>query len=202
MLGVRNVSKEERYANYALRLRSLLERTRGMSTAEPAPSRCVNLNLESYESKIGERLESLGKSIAALKQRMENGEENSHDDQLAKTPTPTGDPVLEVEEEVDERVPALPFGKESILLILPLVTASLRSVNYAVSKIYAMRFLTDLSRYLDDEVVLQRILPHLVNVLMEACRPASPAQEYASVMSSVRAESKVERRPFDASPAC
>ena len=185
MLGVRNVSKEERYANYALRLQSLLERVRGMSTSEPAPNRCINFNLDGYESQIGERLASLEKSIAALKQRMESGEDASHDDQLTKTPTPTGDPVLEVEEEVDERVPALPFGKESILLILPLVTASLRSVKYAVSKIYAMRFLTDLSHYLDDEVVLHRILPHLVNVLMEACRPVSPTSEYASVMSEV-----------------
>ena len=192
MLGVRNVSKEERYAHYALRLQSLLERVRGMSTAEPAPNRCVSLNLDGYESKIGERLASLEKSIAALKQRMESGEDAAHDDQLAKTPTPMGDHVLEVEEEVDERVPALPFGKESILLVLPLVTASLRSVKYAVSKIYAMRFLTDLSRYLDDEVVLHRILPHLVNVLMEACRPVSPTSEYASVMSEVREGNKTE----------
>ncbi|CBK25338.2 uncharacterized protein [Blastocystis hominis] len=107
------------------------------------------------------------------------------DARIALTPTPMGDHVLEVEEEVDERVPALPFGKESILLVLPLVTASLRSVKYAVSKIYAMRFLTDLSRYLDDEVVLHRILPHLVNVLMEACRPVSPTSEYASAIRCI-----------------
>ena len=202
MLGVRNVSKEERYANYAMRLQSLLERTRGMSSSEAAPNRCINFNLDGYESKIGERLSSLKKSIAELKQRMESGEENSHDDQLAKTPTPTGEAMLEVEEEIDERVPALPFGKESILLILPLVTASLRSVNYAVSKIYAMRFLTDISRYLDDEVVLQRILPHLVNVLTEACRPTSPTPEYASVMSNVGMSERIEPRRFDALRAC
>lgn len=179
------MGKEERYMAYATHLQSLLERNRGMSTSEVSSNRFVEMNLDNYESKINERLTSLEKSIAALKQRMENEEDNTHDDQLAKTPTPVGDVIVENEEEQDEKVPSLPYGKESILLILPLVTSSLRNVNYALSKILAMRFLTDISPYLDDSVILQRILPHLVHVLTTACRSSSPSTEYASVMSCV-----------------
>ena len=133
------------------------------------------------------RLQALQEGIAALQSHIEDSEKPHQDDQVLRTPTPLDDSCLG-EEEVEEKVAAQNHGEECLVLILPLLTASLRHVKYAASKMLAMSLLTDLAKYLSNDVILQRILPPIMSVLSEGDGSANAQHEedYASVLSLVR----------------
>ena len=61
----------------------------------------------------------------------------------------------------------------------------MHNARFAEAKMAAISFLADLTQYLDDSVILQRVLPFLVNVLTEANdgQFVKSETEYASVMS-------------------
>ena len=184
MLGVSNGSKEERYAYLGDLLESILDQSTGqVETGEVLRQMPEPRDPNEYKYK----LQQLQEGIIALQRKIENNEEvGKKDDQTLKTPTPFDTqniPATPMEEDAVEEPCYL--GKECMVVLLPLLTASMRSVRFAQSKMIAMSMLTDFTQYLSDDVILQRVLPHFVNILNEASsnRMKGNDEEYACVIS-------------------
>ena len=105
---------------------------------------------------------------------------------MLRSPTPMEEEDA-CEETAEEPLSAKAHGEECVVLLLPLLTASLRQVKYVASKMLAMSMLTDLTKYLSNDVILQRVLPPIMNVLSEGDghENVEHEEEYASVMSLV-----------------
>ena len=185
MLGVKNEQKEEEYTFMCSQLSEILASERQLKTQQSVVQNVTPEPHQPDEFKI--RLQALQEGIAALQSHIEESEKPHQDDQILRTPTPMEESCL-CEEEMDETVPEKNRGEECVVLILPLLTASLRHVKYAVSKMLAMSLLTDLAKYLNNDVILQRILPPIMSVLSEGDGSANAQHEedYASVLSLVR----------------
>lgn len=194
MLGVSNDSKEERYAY----LGDLLELILDQSSKNPLEAGEVLRQMPEPRdpNEYKRRLQQLQEGILALQRKIENNEEvGKKDEQSLRTPTPFENqhlPLTPMEEDTVGEPCYL--GKESMVVLLPLLTASMRSVRFAQSKMIAMSMLTDFTQHLSDDVILQRVLPHFVNILNEASsnRMKGKDEEYACVISlAVRSITKI-----------
>ena len=184
MLGVCNASKEEQY-NY---LADVLEGILSKPAMESPSTQVIDQTPEIHDpSEYKNRLQELQEGILALQHKIESNEEvGKSDDQCMKTPTPFDDHFSPVEEK-EERCEPCEGGNECIILLLQLLTASMRNVHYAESKMLAILLLTDFTKYLSDNVILQRVLPHIVNVLQEGNEKIMKGlpEEYSCVLSQV-----------------
>lgn len=181
MLGVKNTSKEEHYAYLAGILESVLNQTASRDSVTEVVHQTPELrDPNAYK----QQLLQLQEGILALQRQIECNEEvGKTDDQFVKTPSAVADRCSSPVEE-DTHVEPCACGEECMVVLLPLLTASMRSVRFAQSKMIAMSLLTDSTKYLPDNIILQRVLPHFVNVLQEATTNHSK-EEYACVISLV-----------------
>ena len=81
--------------------------------------------------------------------------------------------------ETNQRVESNPYGKECMVILLPLLTSSLRGAKMDLSKIVALSMLIDFAKHLSNDVILQRVLPYIMNILR------NPDNEYNSVVANV-----------------
>ena len=114
--------------------------------------------------------------------------------------------TTEAEAEADMAVEPEYAGHECLLVLLPLLTTSLRHARFAETKMAAISFLADLTQYLSDTVILQSVLPFLVNILDTAstitlsstastASTASTGEKYGCVVShAIRAITAVLKR--------
>lgn len=184
MLGVRNEQKEEEYAFLCSQLAEVLIAARTIQRTQSVAQNVTPEPHQPDEFKI--RLHALQEGIAALQMHIDESEKPHQDDQMLRSPTPMEEEDA-CEETADEPLSAKAHGEECVLLLLPLLTASLRQVKYVASKMLAMSMLTDLTKYLSNDVILQRVLPPIMNVLSEGDghENVEHEEEYASVMSLV-----------------
>lgn len=194
LLGVENESKEERYAYLCQILEDILDKSTAAGVDVGSVVRELPEPRDPNEYK--HRLQQLQEGIIALQRKIENNEETGKtDDQSIRTPTPMESPDLSnMFEEKDIVREPRKGGKECMTILLPLLTASMRSVKFAQSKMLAMAMLTDFTKYLSDDVILQRVLPHFVNILNEAStnRMKGVDEEYACVISfAIRSITKI-----------
>ena len=184
MLGVRNEQKEEEYAFLCSQLAEVLIAARTIQRTQSVAQNVTPEPHQPDEFKI--RLHALQEGIAALQMHIDESEKPHQDDQMLRSPTPMEEEDA-CEETADEPLSAKAHGEECVVLLLPLLTASLRQVKYVASKMLAMSMLTDLTKYLSNDVILQRVLPPIMNVLSEGDghENVEHEEEYASVMSLV-----------------
>lgn len=185
MLGVSNVWREERYSYLADVLETVIGQSanRKQSTTEVVYQTPEPRDPMEYKR----RLQKLQEGIMELHRKIQSTDEISRsDDQTTKTPTYDEHVKTPCEEEDTPLTPS-EGGQECMVILLSLLTSAMRSAHFAQSKMIVMSMLTDFTKFLPDAVILQRVLPHFVNILQEVTESQSQYrhEEYASVLSLV-----------------
>lgn len=164
MVGVRNPARQAFYAHCVEVLNEVVNGGRH-ARADETPIRTSLEPQVSTEYKA--RLAALGKEITALQAKIDAKHAFSREDLMVKTPVPEAETPQEESESDVEVEPAF-AGRECLLILLPLLTTSLRHARFAETKLAAISFLQDLTQYLPDTVILQSVLPFLVDILNTA----------------------------------
>lgn len=185
MLGVSNTWREERYAYLADVLETVIAQSakKHGTTTEVVYQTPEPRDPMEYKR----RLQKLQEGIMELHRKIQSTDDgNRSDDQAMKTPTYDEHVKTPCEEEDSPLTPS-EGGQDCMVILLSLLTSAMRSARFAQSKMIAMSMLTDFTKYLPDAVILQRVLPHFVNILQEVTEPQCQYkhEEYASVLSLV-----------------
>ena len=131
MLGVRNEQKEEEYAFLCSQLAEVLIAARTIQRTQSVAQNVTPEPHQPDEFKI--RLHALQEGIAALQMHIDESEKPHQDDQMLRSPTPMEEEDA-CEETADEPLSAKAHGEECVVLLLPLLTASLRQVQQSLSR--------------------------------------------------------------------
>ena len=202
MAGVCSPARQQFYAHCVQVLGEIVNGAH----RRPAEEASVHVTLEPQVSAdYKPRLAALREEIAALQAKIDKQREPSHEEAAAKT-SMAEEATTEAEAEADMAVEPEYAGHECLLVLLPLLTTSLRHARFAETKMAAISFLADLTQYLPDTVILQSVLPFLVNILDTAstitlsstastASTASTGEKYGCVVShAIRAITAVLKR--------
>lgn len=200
MAGVCSPARQQFYAHCVQVLGEIVNGAH----RRPVEEASVHVTLEPQVSAdYKPRLAALREEIAALQAKIDKQREPSHEEAAGKTPM-AEEAATEAEAEADVAVEPEFAGHECLLVLLPLLTTSLRHARFAETKMAAISFLADLTQYLPDTVILQSVLPFLVNILDTASTltlssatagTASTGEEYGCVVShAIRAITAVLKR--------
>lgn len=175
---MKNEAKEEEYALLHSRLMHILSSDSTDPTMDLGDNTISLQQADAFQT----RLEELAIDIANLKQHVtEILSPRSHEQ--ASTPRSV-EPDDMVSDALDEKVQAKERGRECVRLLIPLLTSSLRHARYVCSRMIAVKFLTDLTSYMDDDTILQFILPYLIYILRE--KEAMKKEEELSLEDSLK----------------
>ena len=162
MLGIQNESNEFEFEYHYSTLHSILYPSK--ENQHRGDSMVVLQQPDAFK----ERLKDLYKGIIDFENEL-NGVLNSSHHQLATTPAPV-EPDDYEENHVDVKVIAKDRGMECMKILLPLITSSLRHATFTYTRLVAVKLLTEFTKYVNDEIILQYILPHLMTILEEKTR--------------------------------
>ena len=181
MVGVQNKQRQAFYARYT----ELLSEVINGKPKEVREDSVQVITQPLISTDYKRRFDQLHQGIEALQEKINQLRDTAHDEQNVKTPSVEVEAAPAQHCEEDVTLQASYEGRACLLVLLPLITSSMHNARFAEAKMAAISLLADLTQCLDDSVILQRVLPFLVNVLTEANdgQFVKSETEYASVMS-------------------